>query len=185
VVPDWFKSSHKPLRIWSAACATGEEPYSIAIALREAGWGDHPIEIIASDASELALARARAGIYRERSFRTLPAALREKYFRHNGEGSVLEPDIRGKVQFQWANLVNLEDFSPVRSVEVIFCRNVFIYFSAASIKRVASSFAARMPTNSHLFIGSSESLLKLTDEFELHELGDAFVYRRTGTPAHL
>src|SRR5690606_339257 len=67
VVPAWFQNHSGTLRIWSAACATGEEPYSIAIALKEAGWGNHPIEIYASDASEAALAKARGGIYRERS----------------------------------------------------------------------------------------------------------------------
>jgi chemotaxis protein methyltransferase CheR len=178
VVPRWFKHRQEPLRIWSAACATGEEPYSIAIALREAGWEHHPIEIFASDASEAALARAHAGVYRERSFRALPAALREKYFQNSAEGATLIQDIRSQVRFQWANLVSLSDFPPAGSVEVIFCRNVFIYFSLASIKRVVSSFAQRMPADGHLFIGSSESLLKLTNEFELLELGEAFVYRR-------
>src|SRR5688572_237466 len=80
VVPQWFTRHATPLRIWSAACATGEEPYTIAIALAEAGWSDRPIEILASDASEAALEKARAGFYRERSFRALPPGLREKYF---------------------------------------------------------------------------------------------------------
>jgi chemotaxis protein methyltransferase CheR len=180
VVPEWFKRSTLPLRIWSAACATGEEPYSIAIALCEAGWGNHPIEIFASDASEGALAKARAGVYRERSFRALPGALREKYFQSKGEHSVLRPDILSRVTFQWANLVSLGEFPPVPSVNVIFCRNVFIYFSADSIKQVIQSFAGKVPGGGHLFVGASESLLKLTHDFELQELGQAFVYLRKG-----
>src|SRR5690606_17925333 len=80
VVPAWFGRCSRPLDIWSAACATGEEPYSIAIALREAGWSHHPITIHASDASEAALEKARAGVYRERSFRALPPDLRALYF---------------------------------------------------------------------------------------------------------
>src|SRR5690606_27489108 len=72
VVPAWFKRTTEPLRIWSAACATGEEPYSIAMALHEGGWDGHPIEIIASDGSEAALAKARSGVCRDRSFRSLP-----------------------------------------------------------------------------------------------------------------
>ena len=85
LVPAWFAKTSQPLRIWSAACATGEEPYSIAIALREAGWGDRPIQIFASDASDAALVKARAGLYRERSFRSLPEALKQKYFEPRGE----------------------------------------------------------------------------------------------------
>jgi chemotaxis protein methyltransferase CheR len=75
-------------------------------------------------------------------------------------------------------VVSIADFPLVAKVEVIFCRNVFIYFSAASIKQVIGSFAVRMPAGGHLFIGSSESLLKLTQDFELQELGEAFVYLR-------
>lgn len=178
VVPAWFKRTTQPLRIWSAACATGEEPYSIAMALHEAGWSGHPIEIIASDASEAALARARAAVYRDRSFRNLPLDLRDRYFKPDGDGLILRSDIRARVSFHWANLVDLSRFPPPGNVEVIFCRNVFIYFSPASIKRVVASFARRIPTDGHLFIGSSESLLKLTEDFELQELGRAFVYRR-------
>jgi chemotaxis protein methyltransferase CheR len=178
VVPEWFKRSSDPLRIWSAACATGEEPYSIAMALVEAGWGNHPIEIFASDASDAALLKARAGTYRERSFRNLPPSLRQKYFQANGDVSVLDPEISSRVQFHWANLVSIADFPPVSKIPVIFCRNVFIYFSAGSIKQVTASFAAKIPVGGHLFIGSSESLLKLTQDFELQELGDAFVYVR-------
>jgi chemotaxis protein methyltransferase CheR len=178
VVPQWFKQNTLPLRIWSAACATGEEPFSIAMALREAGWENHPIEILASDASEAALAKARAGVFRERSFRSLPVALREKYFQSRGELSILRPDILSRVTFQWANLVSLGEFPPVPSINVIFCRNVFIYFSASSIKQVIQSFAGKVPVGGHLFVGASESLLKLTHDFELQELGQSFVYLR-------
>lgn len=180
VVPAWFRQTSQPLRIWSAACATGEEPYSIAMALHEAGWDKHPIEIIASDASEAALAKARCGVYRDRSFRSLPIALKERYFTPNGDGLMLRPDIRTRVNFRWANLVELSDFPPPGDIQVIFCRNVFIYFSPTSIKRVVAAFARRVPVHGHLFIGSSESLLKLTGDFELQEIGDAFVYRRAG-----
>jgi chemotaxis protein methyltransferase CheR len=89
VVPRWFRATDRPLRIWSAACASGEEPYSIAMALEEAGWGQHPIELHASDASESALQKAQAAVYRERSFRSLPPPLRSKYFRASPEGDRL------------------------------------------------------------------------------------------------
>lgn len=179
VVPAWFKRTGAPLRIWSAACATGEEPYSIAMALREAGWRDHPISIHASDASEAALDRARAATYRERSFRSLPPELRAKYFDPPGpEGSRLRRDLLTPVTFQRANLVLSSEIELLATAPVVFCRNVFIYFSADSIRRTVASFARAMPAGGHLFVGASESLLKLTADFELREINDAFVYER-------
>jgi chemotaxis protein methyltransferase CheR len=108
----------------------------------------------------------------------LAPKLREKYFQANGDRSLLHSDIRSRVRFEWANLVSLSDFPPAGNIHVIFCRNVFIYFSPSSIKRVINAFASRVPVDGHLFIGSSESLLKITEDFELQELGNAFVYRR-------
>src|SRR6185312_2965522 len=103
VIPAWFARTTQPFRIWSAACASGEEPYSIVIALLEAGLGHYPIEIIASDASEAALEKARAANYRERSFRALPVSLREKYFVPHADGSSLRPEVTSRVTFKWAN----------------------------------------------------------------------------------
>lgn len=178
VVPAWFKRTDDPLHIWSAACATGEEPYSLAIALEEGGWGGHPIEIHASDASEAALAKARAGVYRERAFRVLPELLRQRYFRATEDGWALRPEILAKVKFRWANLADRASYADLPMTPVIFCRNVFIYFSPASITRVAHAFAERMPPQGCLFIGASESLLKLTTRFDLQEINGAFVYVR-------
>jgi chemotaxis protein methyltransferase CheR len=179
LVPAWFKQSPtRPFRIWSAACATGEEPFSIVMALNEAGWGHHPIEVIASDASEAALEKARRHLFRDRSFRALPPGLRAKYFERQGEFTLLNPDIAAKVDFYWANLLDLEPFEVTSTVDVIFCRNVFIYFSPSAITQVAEVFSRRLPAGGPLFIGASESLLKLTDQFELEDLGGSFVYRR-------
>jgi chemotaxis protein methyltransferase CheR len=178
LVPEWFKDSHRPLRIWSAACASGEEPYTLAIALQEAGWAKHPIQIVASDASEAALAKARRGIFRERSFRALPLELRDKYFEQQIQGWQIRPDIQGRVQFQHANLVARAEVAGLATVPIIFCRNVFIYFSPEAIRRALSAFAASMPDKGYLFVGASESLLKLTTDFVLEEIRDAFVYIR-------
>lgn len=182
IVPRFFLKHTRPLRIWSAACATGEEPYSIAMALEEAGWAAHPIEIIASDASEAALAKARARTYRERSFRNLSTALRDKYFEPQADGLRLKDAIADKVTFHWANLLALDEFPEASTVDVIFCRNVFIYFSPATISRVLAGFAKRLPEGAPLFVGASESLLKLTRDFDLQEIAGAFVYVRQTTP---
>jgi chemotaxis protein methyltransferase CheR len=181
VVPAWFKTSSLPLRIWSSACATGEEPYSIAMALEEAGWGNYPIELMASDASEVALAKAQTRFYRDRSFRNLPPHLREKYFESRPDGFFLRPEIGARVKFQWANLVDLDAASVAGPWQVIFCRNVFIYFSPTAISRVVREFANRIPPGGQLCVGASESLLKLTDQFELKEKNGAFAYVRNQT----
>jgi chemotaxis protein methyltransferase CheR len=178
VAPAWFNASARPLRIWSAACASGEEPYSIAIALREAGLGDRPIEILASDASEAALARAQTAVYRERSFRSLPENLRAKYFTRVQEGWKLDPTIVSRVTFRRANLANPGEIVDLAHAQVIFCRNVFIYFSPEAIRRTVGVFARSIGERGHLFVGASESLLRLTTDFDLTELGDAFVYVR-------
>ena len=182
LVPRWFARSHTPLHIWSAACATGEEPYTIAIALNEAGWGNHPIHIVASDVSEVALDKARKAVYRERSFRSLPEHLLRKYFIEEGKLLRLNPDIARRVRFVRANILEKREIVGMASSAVVFCRNVFIYFSAETVKRALYLFADAMPSQGHLFVGASESLLKLTDQFQLEEIQDAFVYVRRERP---
>ena len=179
VVPQWFKTSAGRLRIWSAACASGEEPYSLVMALLEAGLGHLPIDVCASDASEAAIAKARRGVYRERSFRALPPELQEKYFHKVAEGWQLGPEVMRRVSFQRVNLIAPAESGMLASAPVIFCRNVFIYFSPEAIRRTLGIFAERMPAGGHVFVGASESLLKLTTDFELREIADAFVYVRT------
>jgi len=167
-----------PLRIWSVPCASGEEPLTIAMALDMAGWFERaPIEIHASDASPAQLARARAGRYRERSFRSLPADLRERYFRQQGDAWVPDPAIVSRIT-SWTvvNLMEREDVAPLARAPVIFCRNVFIYFSADGVRDVVDRFADAMPTPGYLCVGASESLLRATTRFALEEIGGAFVY---------
>lgn len=171
------KSPALPVRIWSAACATGEEPLTIAMRLNESGWFEKAdIEIYASDASGAALERARKGSYRERSFRALPAHLKEKYFTPDGREWLVSPDIGKKIRWTRANLMEPGETSILSIVSIIFCRNVFIYFSPDAVRRVVASFAGKMITPAFLFVGAAESLLKATDDFELEEIGNAFVY---------
>jgi chemotaxis protein methyltransferase CheR len=178
LVPRWFAGGNAPLRIWSAACATGEEPYTIAIALNEAGWGNHPIEIVASDASHGALEKAQKATYRERSLRSLPDHVRRKYFTPTENAFQLSSTIMSRVQFHRANILEPKEVAIMTASPVIFCRNVFIYFSPETIRRALYLFAKGMPSGGHLFVGISESLVKLTKDFELTEIQDAFVYVR-------
>jgi chemotaxis protein methyltransferase CheR len=167
----------RAIRIWCAACASGEEPLSIAMALHEAGWYDKAdIQILASDASWAALVKARRGIYGERSFRALPVHLREKYFAPDPNGWKVREELLGGIHWSWANLVDRNETAPLVQVPFLFCRNVFIYFARDTIARTIRMFAQGMDRPGYLFVGASESLLHISDEFQLEEVGNAFVY---------
>jgi len=170
-----------PFRIWSAACCTGEEPLSIAMALAEAGLlGRSPIEIVASDASTAMIDRARRGLYGERSFRALPPALRERWFHASEGGWRADPVLHAAVSYTTANLVQREDVAPLAVADVIFCRNVLIYFADDMIARVAQTLADAMPPHGVLCLSASESLTRLATAFELVEIGGAFMYAKSG-----
>ncbi|HEX3720463.1 MAG TPA: protein-glutamate O-methyltransferase CheR [Verrucomicrobiae bacterium] len=178
IVPEWFSKRPTPFRLWSAACASGEEPYTIAIAMAEAGLGSHPIEITGSDANLSALKKAELGVYRERAFRALPLGLREKYFSPVPGGWKLSPEIASRVKFKRVNLFEPGEMAPLARAHAVFCRNVFIYFSAYSIRRTVATIALRMPPGGHLFVGAAESLLRMTTDFELKEIAGALAYVR-------
>jgi chemotaxis protein methyltransferase CheR len=177
LVPQHVAAGRGPIRVWSAACATGEEPLSIALALNEANWFRRAdIEVWASDVSPAALEKARRGVYRERSFRALPRELREKYFAPVDGGWKVAPDLHSRIRFNSANLLEPTETATLANASFIFCRNVFIYFSPATVSRVVGHFAERMPKPGFLFPGVSESLLRATTDFQLEEIGTAFVY---------
>jgi chemotaxis protein methyltransferase CheR len=178
VVPAWFKKSSLPFRVWSAACCTGEEPYTIAMALVEAGLGENPVEITGSDASVAAVQAAQRAVYREKSFRALPPPLRLKYFEPVQGGWSLSPEIKRRVIFKRANLFEPKEVASLARAQAIFCRNAFIYFSRHAIRQTVAMMAAKMPPGGHLFVGASESLLRLTTDFELKEVAGALVYLR-------
>jgi chemotaxis protein methyltransferase CheR len=179
LVPRYFSTPRsEPLRIWSAACATGEEPLTLAIALQEKGWLDRaPIEIYASDASSGAIEKAKRGVYRPRSFRVLAAELRAKYFIETEGSWQIQPQIHKKIKWKVANVACETEVAMLASSStVIFCRNIFIYFSEEAIRKTLRTFYRLMPLPSYLFVGVSESLLRFTTEFDFQELGGSFVY---------
>ncbi len=176
IVPRYFEEGNETLKIWSAACATGEEPLSIAMALDERGFFDtFKIEIVATDLSPAAILHAREGVYRERSLRNLPRHFRERYFTLDGEGWRVREELKGRVSWGVANILG-EEASTLAQATVIFCRNVFIYFAPPNIRRVVAKFYAAMPKPAYLFVAAAESLLKFTTDFELMEINGAFVY---------
>ena len=184
VIPQLAGDGRRPIRIWSVPCASGEEPLTVAMLLHEQGWFERArIELRAGDASPQALQRARVGSYRERAFRTLPPAFRERYFQRCGDQWKVDPALHARIStWQQVNLNLAADVAAVGAADVLFCRNVFIYFSDAAIRRVVDTLADVMPSPGYLCVGASESLLRLTDRFELEEIGGSFVYVKR-TPA--
>jgi chemotaxis protein methyltransferase CheR len=182
VAPAYFaENPRRPFRIWSAACCSGEEPVSLAIALDEAGLlGRQPIEIVGTDGSPALVERARTFTYGPRSFRQLPARLKDKYFEPAGNRWRPIERIRNAVSFGVVNLSRSVEVEPYAGAHVIFCRNVFIYFSDDVIRQVAKTFARRMPADGCLFLGAAESLTRLGVDFELAEIGEAFAYVKKG-----
>ena len=179
VAPAHFeRHPSRPLRIWSAACCTGEEPISIAMALAEAGLlAPGRVQIVGSDASGAMLERARAGVYRERALRQLPASLRDKYLRPEGSDAWRPAEcLSNVISWHRANLMNPAEWAPFANADVVFCRNVFIYFADSGIRKVAGNIVERMPEDGHLFLGASESLTRLGLPLDLVELGKSFVY---------
>jgi chemotaxis protein methyltransferase CheR len=174
----------RPIRIWSVPCSSGEEPLTVAMLLDRAGWFDRAsIELIASDASLAGLEAARKGLYRERSFRTLPPSFRDQYFTREGDRWRVDPALQQRVR-SWTrvNLLATEELATHAHADVILCRNVFIYFSEQAIRRVVTAFADCMPSLAFLCVGAAESLLRITDRFELEEINGAFMYsKRTVT----
>jgi chemotaxis protein methyltransferase CheR len=169
----------QPLRIWSAACSTGEEPLTIAIALNEAGWFERvPIEIWASDASTKAINKALSGVYRPYSFRSFPESLKAKYFSAHDDGWKVSSLIHDRVHWSVNNLLVESDIQYLAQAHFIFCRNVFIYFSEASILKTVNFFYQRMFNPGYLFLSASESLLKIKTNFELQEIDGAFIYTK-------
>lgn len=170
----------KKIRIWSAGCSSGEEPYSIAILLQEAGWFDRAsFEIFASDLNQQVLARARKGHYREAAFRSTDPTLREKYFARQADGSWhIADSIRNRVSFGRVNLYDEARVALLGSLDVIFCRNVIIYFDDASKKSVVRNFYNRLLDGGYLLLGHSESLISLSTEFKLKHLKNDMVYQK-------
>jgi chemotaxis protein methyltransferase CheR len=160
------RASRKQLRIWSAASSTGQEPYSIAMCLKEraaelAGWR---IEIVATDLSQEVLEKSKAGIYSQFEVqRGLPIQLLVKYFTQNGEFWQLNSDIRGMVSHRQLNL--LQDFSHLGKFDVIFCRNVLIYFDQPTKLSIFERLAKMIEADGMLMLGAAETVVGITDAF--------------------
>jgi chemotaxis protein methyltransferase CheR len=181
IVPEILsRKTVKKIRVWSAGCASGEEPYSIAMLLAESDYYEHAaFEIFASDISQQALARARIGVYRDSAFRATDSRMRDKYFVRQSESSWrVSDEIRNRVSFGRLNLYDEGRVALVGHVDVIFCRNVIIYFDDASKRVVVNNFYNRLADGGYLLLGHSESLMTLSTQFKLKHLKNDMVYQK-------
>jgi chemotaxis protein methyltransferase CheR len=170
----------KPVSIWSAGCATGEEPYSIAMAAAEAGAAPEHLELLATDVNPEAVAHASRGAYDARRVRDIPEPLREKYFDLDGDRFHVRAALHQRITaIRPHNLVSAVFPRPTGGGwDIIFCRNVIIYFDTPTTQGVLTQFHNALAPGGWLFLGYSESLFRLFEGFELTEIAGAFLYRR-------
>jgi chemotaxis protein methyltransferase CheR len=167
------------LNVWSAGCSTGEEVYSIAIATRESGlFPSKCVRVFGSDISRRCVSHARRGVYGPSAFRATPLELRRRWFVDRADGAHVADELRAMCQFGHINLVDVPRTSVVGRVDVIFCRNVLIYFDDVSRRRVIDMFYDRLLPGGYLLLGHSESLLNVSTAFELVHLREDLVYRK-------
>jgi len=159
------RTARRQIRIWCAAASTGQEPYSIAMILDEMALTGWDIEIIASDLSNEVLERAKAGVYSQFEVqRGLPIKMLLKYFTQVGDSWQISPRLRAMVQFRPLNL--LRDFGPLGVFDVIFCRNVLIYFDEAAKTDVLDRLALSLASDGYLALGAAETVVGLTERFK-------------------
>ena len=176
------KSGQKKLRIWSAGCSTGEEPYTLAIILHETlktDIGNWDIKITANDLSEAVLMAARRGIYNEYALRTTPKEMTEKYFKKEGNVYKIDPALKRLVSFGQINLSDKEQLKRVEKSQIVFCRNVIIYFDDEMKRKVINAFYDNLLPKGVLIIGHSESLHNISRAFQLEHHKGTILYRKS------
>jgi chemotaxis protein methyltransferase CheR len=168
-----------PLRVWSSASSTGEEPYTIAMMLMQTHRvAPSGVVLRATDLSPRALERASTGFYRELSFRATPPEMVQKYFRPFEGGFFINDEIKHMVQFSRLNLMDEHAVASIGTFDAIFCRNVLIYFEKPTQKRVVEAFARALRPGGFLFLGHAESIMRVTDKYEPVVTPKAIYYRR-------
>ncbi len=169
----------RSLRIWSGGCSTGEEPYTIAMLINETGnFINWDIEIHGSDINQRVLQAARKGIYRKNSFRTTEPYIIQKYFRLEESSHRIIDSVRKNVTFNHLNLLDSVRTRFLGKMDVIFCRNVLIYFDYKSRKKVIENFHDRLVDGGYLLLGHAESLLNISTAFSLKHFKNDLVYRK-------
>jgi len=172
------RRANRRLRVWCAGCARGEEAATLAIVL-----ADHPIvgtwewSVLATDVDEAALSDAESGVYGPRAVGRVPAATLERHFVRHGLRYELNPELRRRIEYRWLNLVEQPLNLPDGLFDVIFLRNVLIYFRPEIQRRVVESVEKTLEPDGSVFLGPSESLIHLGTRLQARDLGDCFCYR--------
>ncbi len=185
IVPEILKMKQKQgtnrLRIWSAGCSSGEEPYTIALFLLEylkdkiRNW---QVEILGTDIDPSVIEAAKRGIYTEYRLRNVPAEIRKRFFNTNHNGFAVNDNLKRLVNFRVSNLNNKRDNIPMRNFDIIFCRNVLIYFNTVSKKRVVENFCESLVNHGFFLLGHSESLFDVTEKFKLVHFPGGMAYKK-------
>jgi chemotaxis protein methyltransferase CheR len=183
IIPELMEAKAKrgdhSLRIWSAGCSTGEEPYTIAMLLLEAnvlrGWR---VEIIGTDISHRVLQQARKGVYGKSAFRATDAQYVERYFQEQDGSYRIKDEVRELVTISQLNLFDNNRLALLGRMDLVFCRNVIIYFDQPAKKRLMESFYQSLCPGGFLLLGHSESLMNITTLFSLRHLKNDMVYQK-------
>jgi chemotaxis protein methyltransferase CheR len=169
----------RSLRIWSAGCSTGEEPYTLAMLINEQGsFSGWDIEIYGSDINQRVLQTARKGIYRKNSFRTTEPYFVGRYFAEEGGSFRISDGVKKYVNFSYLNLLDPLKARFLGKMDVILCRNVLIYFDGPSRKKVIENFFDRLVDGGYLLLGHAESLINMSTAFTLKHFKNDMVYQK-------
>ncbi len=181
VVGKKFSSGSRRMKIWSAGCSTGEEPYTLAMLVLEAAPSfpsDLRIEIMATDINRNAMSVAERGVYSARAAQRLPVEFKDRYMTPHGDGFRVNRDVRDMVNFRFFNLANGTRYINFGKMDVVFCRNVLIYFADAARKKAIEDLSRVLNPSSFLFVGYSENALMLSSRFSLvHYNGRPVCYK--------
>lgn len=184
VIPNILESKpsiSRNFRVWSAGCSTGEEPYTIGMTLLDSGIEGlgYRMEVLGTDVSTNALNRAKEGVYPARALLSVPNSVSSRFFEPTSRGHQVVDKVRKLITFQYQNLIK-EPYPAalLGNWDIIFCRNVTIYFKLESTRRVVDNFYRSLNPGGYLFIGHSETLTSISDKFEPMEIGGVFLYRK-------
>ena len=189
VLPEIIKrkvdSRDKCIRVWSAGCSGGDETYSIAIAMMEVvpSYKEWSIPILGTDINRNGLTSAKEAIYGQKNIGHLPKEYLDKYFKVRGSTYILEANVRELVQFEYHNLAK-DPFihEKMQNIDILFCRNVTIYFDGQTTQRVIENFYNCLAQDGYLFLGHTETLWQITNKFERVEFPQTFIYKKRISP---
>jgi len=182
ILPEMIKSKEaagqRTLKIWSAGCATGEEPYTLAIILMEMipNFEKWKIQILGTDINTRVLDMARKGLYNSRSIKDVPQDYLERYFTKRGTMYSMNLNVKGMVDYQILNLSDQSKFKEHQGFDFVFCRNVLIYFDTLSRFKVLDSFYNSLRSGGIIYLGHSESVGRITEAFKMKRIHDNIYY---------